>query len=328
MTFMNTKIAVIGAGLAGLTLARQLQGLADVTVLEKSRGLGGRMAERRRGDYRFDHGAQYFTARDPAFLALTDEMMRLGAAALWPVEIDDHRPGAPASSEARYVGAPGMNGLARKLGRDLDVTLETEVSTIQRDDRRWLLIDKTGASSGTFDWVISAAPAPQSARLMPSEFSAAAQLAQVRMSGCFTLMIGLDRAPRLNAEAIRAHHPVVGWIALNSSKPGRKGPPCLVVHSRNDWADAHMEDDRDWIAGQLLAGVKELTGEDVSVAPHHDLHRWRYANVETPLGAPFLMDAQLGLAAAGDWCLGGRVECAFQSASRLSRAIATQLREN
>lgn len=324
---MTKKIAVIGAGLAGLTLARELRRLADVTVFEKSRGVGGRMAERRRGDYRFDHGAQYFTARDPAFQALTEEMMRLGATATWPVEIDDRRPGAPVSSEARYVGSPGMNGLARRLSQDLDIVLDTEVSILRREDRRWLLIDKTGASLGAFDWVISTAPAPQTARLMPSEFPPRAELAKVRMSGCFTLMIGLESAPRLNADAIRAHHPVVGWIALNSSKPGRNGPPCLVVHSRNDWADAHMEDDRDWIAGQLLSGVRELTGVDFSDAPHRDLHRWRYANVETPLGAPFLLDAELGLAAAGDWCLGGRVECGFQSASRLSQAITEQLKE-
>jgi predicted NAD/FAD-dependent oxidoreductase len=198
---------------------------------------------------------------------------------------------------------------------------------LQRDGRRWLVTDHAGASLGGFDWVISTAPAPQTALLMPTEFAAGAELAKVRMSGCFTLMLGLDHAPHLSASAIRAHHPIVGWIAVNSSKPGRDGPTCLVIHSRNDWADAHIEADRDWITGQMLAGVKELTGVDFSDAPHRDLHRWRYANVETPLGAPFLMDAGLGLAAAGDWCLGGRVECAFQSASRLSQAIAEQLKD-
>jgi predicted NAD/FAD-dependent oxidoreductase len=322
---MNMRIAVVGAGLAGLTLARRLRGVADVTVFEKSKGLGGRMAERRRGDFRFDHGAQYFTARDSAFLQLNDEMTRLGAAALWSAEIDDRRPGAQPSSEARYVGAPGMNGLARALGGDADIRLQADVAGLRRDGHRWQLIDKTSASLGAFDWVISTAPAPQTARIMPMEFSAHERLAAVRMSGCFTLMIGLDHSPGLNAAAIRAHHPVIGWIALNSSKPGRQGPACLVVHSRNDWADAHLEEDRAWITSELLAGVAELTGEDFSSSPHLDLHRWRYANVETPLGAPFLMDAELGLAAAGDWCLGGRVECAFQSASRLSQAIAEQL---
>ncbi|WP_137155098.1 FAD-dependent oxidoreductase [Rhizobium sp. FKL33] len=324
---MQTNIAVIGAGLAGLTLASQLRGVADVTVFEKSRGLGGRMAERRRSGYRFDHGAQYFTARDPAFLALTEETMRLGATALWPVEIDDRRPGATKSEDRRFVGAPGMNGLARAIGQDLDIRCTTEISALRKESGRWLLTDKTDAPSGPFDWVISTAPAPQTARLLPPEFSGADRLAQVRMSGCFTLMIGLDRQPLLEAAAIRAHHPVVGWIALNSSKPGREGPPCLVIHSRNDWADAHMDEDRNWIAHELLAGVAELTGENYSDAPHRDLHRWRYANVEKPLGAPFLIDAELGLAAAGDWCLGGRVECAFQSAQHLSRAVAETLRE-
>jgi predicted NAD/FAD-dependent oxidoreductase len=123
---MNRKIAVIGAGLAGLALARQLQGFANVTVFEKSRGLGGRMAERRRGDYRFDHGAQYFTTRDPEFRELVDAMTSTGGVVLWDVEIDDRRPGALKTNETRHIGAPGMNGLARAIGRDLDIKLETE----------------------------------------------------------------------------------------------------------------------------------------------------------------------------------------------------------
>ena len=66
------SIAIIGAGIAGITLARQLQGSAKVSVFEKSRGFGGRMATRRHGSYQFDHGAQFFTARSKQFQKLDE----------------------------------------------------------------------------------------------------------------------------------------------------------------------------------------------------------------------------------------------------------------
>jgi renalase len=65
-------IVIIGGGMAGLSAATALAKTgASVTVLDKGRGPGGRMAARRveigGEQVSFDHGAQYLTARDPAF---------------------------------------------------------------------------------------------------------------------------------------------------------------------------------------------------------------------------------------------------------------------
>jgi hypothetical protein len=327
-----TSIAIIGAGLAGLTLGRRLAPLAKVTLFEKSRGLGGRMANRRRGGYALDHGAQYFTARSEGFRAVVTEALAAGRLATWPEAVPtlgrsgDYTPDLRAG-EIRYVGTPGMTGLANHLASGLNIRKEATVSAPTNEDGRWRLRDTDQGDLGLFDLVLSTAPAPQTALLMPSDFAGHPALARTRMSGCFTLMIGLDTDPGLGFEAARIDTDILSFIAVDTSKPGRSGKPAIVVHSRNDWAERNMETDKDAVRTAMLAALADRTGRDFSDAPWLDLHRWRFANVEDPAGVPFLFDPDLGLGACGDWCIGNRVEAAFESASGLADALTVLLAE-
>ena len=140
---MKTSIAIIGAGIAGITLARNLSALAEVTVFEKSRGLGGRMANRRREGFSFDHGAQYFTARSPAFKATAESAAADGDAGIWPKSVhtlkadglvSDTRPPEP-----RYVGTPGMSAFAHGLAEGLHIRKEATVAAIVAADAGWAL---------------------------------------------------------------------------------------------------------------------------------------------------------------------------------------------
>jgi predicted NAD/FAD-dependent oxidoreductase len=144
------------------------------------------------------------------------------------------------------------------------------------------------------------------------------------MSGCFTLMLGFEEALRLPWEAARFEDSPLGWVALNSAKPGREGGPSLVLQSTNDWAEAHMEDDPTEVEA-ALTGELARVAPDLPTPAFTRLHRWRFAAVETPAGAPFLLDGANGLAAAGDWCLRARVEAAFESGSAVGEAIAQTL---
>ena len=63
---INKNIAIVGAGLSGLTVARELARHNHVQVFEKAR-VGGRMATRRTDTHNFDHGAQFFTAKSHEF---------------------------------------------------------------------------------------------------------------------------------------------------------------------------------------------------------------------------------------------------------------------
>src|SRR5678809_1601466 len=118
----DVRIAVIGAGMAGLTCANELaRADAKVTVFERSRGLGGRLATRRQGNLAFDHGAQFITARSRPFLRYAEVAARAGALAAWQPRVmeDDRTWEAPIGDW--WVGTPGMSALVRPLTRNVEI---------------------------------------------------------------------------------------------------------------------------------------------------------------------------------------------------------------
>ena len=326
------SIAIIGAGIAGLALARRLSAFAEVTIFEKSRGTGGRMATRRGEHGSFDHGAQYFTIRDPAFHDALEPMLDNGTVQAWSEPL--HRMNSDGQVEKledrspRFVAVPAMTALAKRWASSLNLQTETQIRKISGDPRRWL-VETEDERFGPFDWVISSAPAPQTAALMPFKEPEQAMLREVRMNGCFTLMIRLPDEARLPLSACTVEHPVIGWIAANHTKPERDTSPCLVVHANNEWAQTHLDAALDPVRENMLAALAGLLPNlPLASAINIALHRWRHASVEQPLGEAFLLDENRQLAACGDWCLGNRVEAAFLSGHRLGDALTSIIKEN
>ena len=311
------KIAIIGAGFAGLTLAKRLADQNDVSVFEKARGPGGRMSTRRADPFAFDHGAQYFTVETERFEAFLAPFRASGLVETWPRDIELVG-SARLSSKEKLVAAPGMNSLCKALATDISVHTQAHVEHLKRTGERWTLIDKTGTELGAFDWVISSAPSVQTAALFPKSFAGQPALERTEMIGCFALMLGFAAPLDLPWTALKSGTAPIGWMAVNSSKPGRPEPYSILVQSDNEWAETHLEDDPDLVRSTLLSAASELAGADLSAASHQVMHRWRYAATRTPAGEPFLLDPALQLAACGDWCLGGKVEAAFLSASELA----------
>ena len=320
------KIAVIGAGLAGLFVARELSRANDVHVFEKSRGAGGRMATRRAGPFAFDHGAQFFTARSKSFRSFLEPRVEAGVVANWPARFVEIQQGRVVSSRRwgdeypHFVGVPGMNAVARQLASGLRVRLETTVRSMNRRGARWQLLGEREELLGEFDWVVVTAPAAQAADLL-GPTSIGADAARVRMRACCALLLGFEEPLDLPWDAALVRDADISWVSVNSSKPGRPASFSLVVHSTNAWADAHVDDDTELVRHYLAEQCRKVTGIDSSGAACIDLHRWRYANADKQDGERYALDAEQRLALCGDWFVRGRVEGAFASARALADRI-------
>jgi predicted NAD/FAD-dependent oxidoreductase len=311
----NTRIAVIGAGMAGLACASVLQARgAAVQIFEKSRGLGGRLATRRIDDWAFDHGAQYFTAMTAEFRSYVRNSAGTEA---W-------RPRGADSGTDWYLGVPQQNNAVSALGEGMEVHRGRRVSAVHgAASQGWRLTLDNGEESGPFKAVAVAIPAPQARSLLQNR-PAFAALDEVSMQPCWALLLAVA-APLAIPDVQRNPCESIAWIAANHSKPGRPGGPGqYVIHATPQWSRRHLEQPATWVRDQLLAALFRCLGQQHQPL-HAVAHRWRYALVDKALGRPFLLDAQGTLGVAGDWCLGYRVESAFTSGRALGRELARQI---
>jgi renalase len=334
------RIAIIGAGMAGLTLACLLRGRADVVVFEKGRGVGGRMATRRLGDYSFDHGAQFFTARTPAFQRFLQAYQTQGIVQEWRPRVLTLAQGEKAYKrdwfEPHYVAVPGMTALCKAMAAGIELRLGVPVGRPQRQpDGRWRLplgatkmnsSDLNAAAlSDEFDWILCTAPAPQASSLLPPDFAYQALLASVVMSPCITLLLGLQETPCWRFDAARLKHPVLDWISCEASRPGRGQQDGLTLHSASSWAAAHLHAPDEYLAACMLDALQTVTGDSLPPIAMQQIKRWHYAQAETPEEPLLLLDPRLQLAACGDWANQPRVEGAFLAAHNLAKALLPAL---
>lgn len=327
------KIAIIGAGISGLTIANKLATVAEVIVFDKSRGLGGRMATRRKGDYHFDHGAQYFVAKTEAFQKFLEEPLAQGYIEQWDanfVEIDGSnilKQRAWSDDFPHYVGAPTMSRLAHFMAKGLTISKGVEVKSIDKVADGWQLSNNGGEQLGTFDWVVSTCPVEQTRKLLPCSFVHHPQLSNINMQACFSLMLGFDKTLPINFQAALIRNSDLSWIAVNNSKPQRPDAFTLLVQSNNLWAEKHQDADRDWIKEHLVNKTEKVLKLSLAERQHEDLHRWLYANTakhKDNVGDVFL-DQVNQLAAVGDWCGNARVESAFLHADKFAEKLKVHL---
>lgn len=327
-----TRVAIIGAGLAGLTAAHRLQDLAEVTLFEKSRGVGGRLATRWADPFYFDHGAQFFKAHSADFKAFIAPWVEQGCLARWDARFVEINAGRIEQQRQwdqfypHYVGVPSMNHWTQALAQGLDIQLNTRVNQLSKQGQAWLLFDEQGVELGQFDWVVLAIPAPQAQALLASSVSFSERLAQTQMLPCFSLMLGFEQPLELPFDAALVRGADISWISVNSSKPGRNAAFTLLVNSTNRWASEHIDDDRDEVLSYLCQQTSDVIGQSVDAAMHRVVHGWRFANLPKQTQSEhFLMDHQQQVSACGDWLIQGRVNAAFSSGLALAEASKQRL---
>jgi predicted NAD/FAD-dependent oxidoreductase len=340
------KFAVIGAGIAGLSCAAALQQSGHaVRVFEKSRGAGGRMSTRRGEDWQCDHGAQYFTARDPDFREEVARWTQATVAQRWLPRLfvlDDVSARQSPSTEERFVGFPRMTAPAHFLAQGLNISAQCTVKQIERNPKGLrLLTAESGWGDEWFDAVLLAVPAPQVAPLLrapAADFAAesaaesaadlaaepAADLAAVAasaiMRGCWAMMLRFDAPIALPFDAAFVNAGPLRWIARDSNKPGRSGPETWLLHANAEWSERQLEAPAETVAKALLEAFRKLGGPPPSA---WTAHRWRYADTEPAMDHGFVWNAGAGLGMCGDWLNGGKVEGAWLSGRALAKSVVS-----
>ncbi len=285
------------------------------------------MATRYAGDWEFDHGAQFFTARSVDFQAFCAEAAALGLIVPWRARFHDLKRSVVAAERhwntdfPHYVANHRMNALGKALAGRLDVKFENTVADLRLEKDRWLVLDEDGNACGSFDWVLLAVPAAQAAALAPDDSALRARCQQVEMRPCYALMLGFEAPIDWPFEAAHVADADISWISVNSSKPGRASAASVVVHSTNAWAAANLEANRDEVIAHLLAECEDVVGKHVRSAAHVDLHRWCFANADKQSGDRCFLDPEARLAACGDWFIRGRVEAAWLSGAALAARL-------
>ena len=325
------RVAVIGAGLSGLLCARTLhdQGV-DVRLFDKGRGPGGRLATRRAEGFAFDHGAQFFTVRDPRLGRLVESWRAQGLVAEWRprlVEIaleESGRRVTPLQLEhPRWVAVPGMSALARHLADGLDLRAPVRVTRLERAGAQWRLWDEDADSPaldlGLFDRVALALPPAQAAALLEPVPALAKTVAQVQLDPCIAVLAGFERPLELGFDAARIQGGPLSWVARNSSKPGRGPGEAWVLHAAPGWSRTFLEGTPEVQGPALLQAFAQVAGRALPAPSLVQVHRWRYAQAPAaPLGTACLFDPDTGLGACGDWCGTPRVEGAVLSGLALA----------
>lgn len=329
------KIAIIGAGIAGLSAARPLKAAGhEVVLFDKGRGPGGRLSTRRAetplGECRWDHGAQYFTARSPAFRAEVERLVQAGQVSAWAPDIariklksgERQIEVEPASGrdEAIYVGAPAMNSLIKALAEGLSISWGRRVSDIEISGGGKSLVFEDGGREGSFDTVICAIPAEQAAELLQNVSPELAREAgTVRSAPCWAVMLAFDTPLSVGWDGAKIEGAPLSWAARNSAKPGRGGPEAWVLHASPDWSRANVDAAKEEVASELTAVFLDITGAPEPVFT--GAHRWLLAMVETSAGSPYGWDDASGIAAIGDWRIAPRIEAAWQSGHSIAEFL-------
>ena len=288
---MNSSFScvVVGAGIAGLMAAHTLQSQGlRVIVVDKGRGVGGRLATRwievgndEKGY--FDHGAQFFTVREARFQSFVDEWLRAGIVREWARGFAQSDGIPNPDGHPRYCGTAGMNAIARHLAQGIEVRTNTKVECVRRQDDQWRMELESGEIL-LADALVLTPSAEQSLALLDKKPEAGAvtlphevraDLERITYDPCFAVLAVLDSPARLpEPGALQLQREPIAWIGDNHRKGISPDAFTITIHAGPEFTREHWEAEHETVARKLLHAAGEWLRAPVQ---HWQVHRWRYS---------------------------------------------------
>ncbi|WP_246999376.1 NAD(P)/FAD-dependent oxidoreductase [Halosolutus gelatinilyticus] len=347
-----TRIGIVGAGAAAAAAAFVLDDSTDdasVTVLEKSRGVCGRAATRRRNGVVYDYGANYVTSDDDRVVELLTETLDTEGLVdvtepIWTFDAAGNVSKGRDVDDHKWTYRRGLTQIATRLFDRTAATVhrETRIERVIREsdsgteNPQWRLTDADGETWGPFDVLCLNPPAPQTAELLRS--------AQWESDSRDALVEAIDDVPYRTIWTAIYHYPFelekpyyalvntdkdheIGWIAREECKPGHvpDGESLLIVQANHDWSVAHADDDPESNLATLAELTAALLDADRLADPGWtDHHGWRYALPEDGVPeVPVRSAEDANLYCLGDWIAGeGRLHAALRNGLDVGERIA------
>ncbi len=309
---------IIGAGISGLIAAQILQREGrGVLLLEKSRGVGGRMATRRIGEAVLDHGAQFFTVRSDEYRVWVQRFVEEDIARIWCHGFgkDDGHP--------RYRGTKAMTGIPKWLAHNLNIHFQQRVEILSlQDDCVDLRTDSGEAYQAKS--VILTAPLPQALDLIQQsriiiEDVIIDSLKTIEYDPCIALLCVFDRETKVPDEGgLQVPNETIDFIA-DHFKKGISPVPAVTIHASAGFSRHHYESEDEAVSHQLLEAAKEWLPN-----PPTEVHvkRWKYSKPkDTLLHKYFRISDFPPVLLAGDAFDGAKVEGAALSGLHAAKAL-------
>ena len=320
-------VLIVGAGLAGLCAARELQRAGrSICVLDKARGVGGRLASRRMGAAVLDHGAQYFTVRSEVVRNLLSGWFEDGTLQEWARGFALAGGGKKLDEDPRYIAPQGMNVLAKQLAAGLPVTIGAKVASASAEAARWVVHTEGGDSYAAHALLLTA-PVPQSLELLAAgnaqiDAGHAAVLAGVEYRRCIALLACLHGPSAVPAPGgVWFGGEPVSWLADNAYKrTPNDSNGALTIHAGPEYSLENWDEPDEVVTRELFGAVHRYLGAAVRES---QLQRWRYSQPVNPLAERCLMSSAGGAPVffAGDAFGGPRVEGAILSGLEAAQQI-------
>ena len=326
----DPSVAIIGAGLAGLTCGTALKGLVpEVKVFEKSIFPGGRVTRFRAGEFEFNHGAQFFTVNNPLFWNIVSAWQTDGIVRPWGGWIVELQKGQVSNSDMatqRFVGQPRMQVVADNLAKNCDLVVSTNIGELEKQKNGgWRLFNERGDYLGAFDIVIIATAAHQVADLCRGVPAISRLADKVDMTVCWSGMFVFDHKLELPYDAANVLDSSLSWISRYQMAHQDDEYDCWMLHASPEWSHQYAASFRGRVMHALLDAFWEATDLSEVKPVSSAVHCWKHAVPINPIGEDSLFIDDDAIGACGDWCTAPRIEGAvlsgFSMADRVMKYV-------